>query len=328
MARAALRLLSLFLAALVAFGGIGFWGYAQYVRPGPLETATTAIIPPGTGLDGITRILTEHGIIADPNIFRWGARLSGVAPQLRAGEYAFPAKVSAEGASDVLRSGKTVVHRLTVAEGLTVAQVMVEIDGAEALMGDHGSAPDEGRLLPETYNYSYGDRRSAMVTRMREAMDQALDRLWNGRAEGLPLRSMHDALVLASIVEKETGLADERPRIARVFLNRLQKGMRLQSDPTVSYGLTKGQVPLDRALTGLDLRTASPFNTYLIDGLPPTPICNPGVAAIAAVLHPADTDALYFVADGTGGHVFARTLEEHQRNVARWRQIQNGRPTP
>ena len=328
MAGSAAKFLLLILAVAVAFGGIFVWGYAQYVRPGPLERPVTAIVPPGTSVDGIARVLADAGILADPKIFRFGVRLSGDHAGLRAGEYGFPAGVSQREVAAILRSGKTVVRRLTVAEGLSVAQVAGLVQSTDGLMGDLGPLPAEGELLPETYHFSHGERRSAMIGRMRDAMDRTLAKLWAERAPDLPLRTQRDALILASIVEKETGVPEERAKIARVFLNRLAQGMRLQSDPTVVYGLTQGSGPLDRALSGADLKTPSPFNTYLNAGLPPAPICNPGLAAIEATLHPAETDALYFVADGSGGHAFARTLAEHNRNVARWRQLRNGRPEP
>ncbi|MCH8835131.1 MAG: endolytic transglycosylase MltG, partial [Proteobacteria bacterium] len=227
----------------------------------------------------------------------------------------------------LLQSGKTVVRRLTVAEGLTTTQVLAQLNRTEGLAGDLPSPPGEGTLLPETYHFSYGERRDAMVARMRAAMDETLARLWDSRAPGLPLKSPREALILASIVEKETALPEERSRIAAVFLNRLGKGMRLQSDPTVAYALTGGRGPLGRPLSRADLKTPSPFNTYLIDGLPPGPVSNPGRAAMAAVLDPVATEDFYFVADGTGGHVFARTLGEHNRNVVRWRKFQKNQRT-
>jgi UPF0755 protein len=210
---------------------------------------------------------------------------------------------------------------VTFAEGLTTAEILSQLALTEGLMGIVTALPAEGALLPETYHFSYGDKRQAIVGRMAASLRDQLADLWAKRAPGLPLDSPRDALILASIVEKETAKAAERPRIAQVFLNRLAKGMRLQSDPTVVYGLTKGRRPLSRPLTTADLKTPSPFNTYLIGGLPPSPICNPGSASLESVLRPAPSEELYFVADGTGGHVFAKALKEHNLNVAKWRKI-------
>ncbi len=210
----------------------------------------------------------------------------------------------------------------TLAEGLTSHEIVALVEQAEALEGAVEAVPSEGSLLPETYHYARGDRRGDLVVRMSRARDELLRVLWPGRAPNLPVATPEHAVVLASIVEKETGVAGERPLVASVFVNRLQKGMRLQSDPTVVYGLTGGTGPLGRALTRKDLQAPSPNNTYLNRGLPPGPIANPGRAALEAVLNPAQTAFLYFVADGSGGHAFAKTLAEHNRNVAKWRKFQ------
>ncbi|CAK0750410.1 Endolytic murein transglycosylase [Azospirillaceae bacterium] len=230
------------------------------------------------------------------------------------------------GILDQLHRGRTVVHRLTVAEGLTTSQILAQIQAESALSGEIPDTPGEGSLLPDTYHFALGDSRAALVQRMRTAMSAALAELWNRRAESLPLTGPEQAVVLASIVEKETALGSERPRIAGVFFNRLAAGMKLQSDPTVAFALTGGRGPLGRALTQADWRTESPFNTYQIEGLPPSPIGNPGRAALQAALNPERHDFLYFVANGTGGHAFARTLPDHNRNVAHWRQIQKATP--
>ncbi|MCY3981698.1 MAG: endolytic transglycosylase MltG, partial [Alphaproteobacteria bacterium] len=238
---------------------------------------------------------------------------------LKAGEYDFPAGVSAASVRDMLVAGRTVIHRLTVPEGLTTAAVLELLRNTERLVGELPN-PGEGRLLPETYYYSYGDSRAGLVARMQRAMDEALARLFRARPPDSPLKSETELLTLASIVEKETGMSAERARVAGVFINRLKRRMRLQTDPTVIYALTGGQ-PLGRALTRADLRLDHAYNTYRNHGLPPGPIANPGLAALEASARPADTDALYFVADGAGGHLFARTLREHNRNVARYRKL-------
>ena len=310
------------LLALVA-GGFFAWGYLQYTKPGPTIAETTVYIPPGSSVEAIANTLTQAGVIEDPLIFRLGVRLTRVDKALKAGEFAFPYGASAKVAAEVLISGKTVVHRLTIAEGLTsieVFELLVAAGGLEKTF----DVPLEGSILPETYYYSYGDNRADLVERMVKAMDKSLNELWDERADALPLRSPAEALVLASIVEKETGVKDERGRVAGVFINRLRMGMRLQSDPTVAYGLSEGDGPLGRSLTRADLKVNNPYNTYLIKGLPPGPICNPGLAAIKAVLNPTATDDLYFVADGNGGHVFAKTLKEHNRNAAKGRKIRDG----
>jgi len=273
-----------------------------------------------TRLEVIASKLTRAGVLSVPLVFRLGARLTGADKRLRAGEYAFAARISPRQTVALLESGKTVVRRLTVVEGLTTAEIIAQLRATDGLEGDLGPLPMEGTLLPETYHFSFGDTRPAIVERMAEAMRAALDDAWAARNRELPLKAPESVLILASIIEKETAVPQERARVAGVFINRLRKGMKLQSDPTVVYGLTKGKGPLGRPLTRVDLRTPSPYNTYLIAGLPPTPISNPGLASITAALNPARTDDLYFVADGSGGHVFARTLSEHNRNVARWRK--------
>ena len=320
MARLALRIVYCLLALAVLCGGILTWGVAEYARPGPLGAATTVVVPRGTGLEAIALELTRAGVLSDPLVFRLGARITGADKRLRAGEYAFQANISPRQTVALLESGKTVVRRLTVVEGLTTAEIIAQLRATDGLEGNLGLLPTEGALLPETYHFSFGDTRQAIVGRMAEAMRIALSDAWAARNWELPLETPESALILASIIEKETAVSQERARIAGVFINRLRKGMKLQSDPTVVYGLTGGKGPLGRPLTRADLRAPSPYNTYLIAGLPPSPISNPGLASIAAALDPARTDELYFVADGSGGHVFARTLSEHNRNVARWRK--------
>ena len=322
MRRSAVRLAVLIAATSVILLGLFLWAYAQLTRPGPLESASVHVIPRGSNLAKIARILDDAGVISDPLIFRYGARIMRRGRALRAGEYEFPAHISARGVIDVLIGGKTVMRRLTVVEGTTTAQILDQVERAEGLEGGITDRPGEGRLMPETYFYSYGDARDELIERMQIAMEKTLGELWGARAHGLPLRTPREALILASIVEKETARPDERARIAAVFHNRLRRGMRLDADPTVVYGLTDGSGPLGRPLTRADLSTDDPYNTYLYPGLPPGPIGNPGRASVAAVLQPVDSEELFFVADGSGGHVFARTLAEHNRNVAKWRRIE------
>jgi UPF0755 protein len=303
--------------AVLVFG----WGYKKFTQPGPAEQDAVVVLPKGSGVAGIAASLRRAGVIDDQRVFRAGVRWSGKARNLRAGEYHFPAHSSMRQIADILVAGNTVVRRFTVAEGLTSAQIHNLLADAEALSGTIRNPSSEGTLLPETYHYSYGDSRQGMLARMQTGLSDALSELWPKRQQSLPLATPQQAVILASIVEKETAVAAERPRIAAVFINRLRKGMRLQSDPTVVYALTLGSGPLGRPLTRKDLDVDSPYNTYRTKGLPPTPIANPGRESLAAVLQPAATNELYFVADGSGGHVFAVTYAEHQKNVRRWRRL-------
>jgi UPF0755 protein len=307
------------LAALLAVAG-ALYVVGQYQRPGPLASATSIIVPKGAAVPQIAQLLEAANVIAEPLIFRIGARLEGLDASLRAGEYRFPPAVSMQQALAMLRQGDTVVRRVTIPEGMTSRQVVSLLAEAEGLEGELAAVPLEGALLPETYGYSWGDSRSDMIRRMSSALSTTLDELWANRAEGLPLASPREAVILASIVEKETGVPQERPRVAAVFLNRLRLGMKLQADPTVTYAVYGASAP-PRPLTFADLQYPSPYNTYLVEALPPGPIANPGRASLQAVLRPAPSDELFFVADGSGGHVFARTLDEHNRNVARWRKL-------
>jgi UPF0755 protein len=273
--------------------------------------------------------LHAEGVIRDALIFKIGVRLTGDGALLKAGEYEFAAHMSGRDVMDKIVRGDVIQRRITIPEGQTSWQVIQRLNAIEDLAGGPlTEIPEEGSLLPETYLYARGMERTKIVADMQAAMKKTIESLWPGRAENLPLQTPEEAIILASIVEKETGVAAERERIAGVFINRLRKGMPLQTDPTVIYAITQGVVkedgmgPLGRRLLRKDLEeTDSPYNTYKYPGLPPGPIANPGRAAIAATLNPERHDYLYFVADGTGGHLFARTLEEHNRNVADWRKI-------
>jgi UPF0755 protein len=321
MGRLAVRLILLIAVAAAASLAAYAWAVARLNAPGPLTEDVTLILPKGSGVSVIARHLGKADVLADPLLFVLAARLAGADRRLRAGEYRFSAGASAMAVIDQLRRGETVVRRFTVAEGLTTRQVLDLTAAAEGMAGEVPADLPEGALLPETYHYSYGDTRAELVARMRQAMEASLGELWPERSPGLPFDTPREALILASIVEKETSVAGERPHIAGVFINRLERGMRLQSDPTVAYGIAAADGPLDRPLTRADLARPTPFNTYLITGLPPQPIANPGRAAIAAVMQPLETRDLYFVANGSGGHAFARTLAEHNRNVRKWRRL-------
>jgi UPF0755 protein len=320
-----MALASALTALLVLAAYAGAWLLRDLGAPGPLERDRTVEIARGASLRDIARQLESSGVVGDATRFEWAARFLAANQALKAGEYRFPARISLRASVRLLQAGRTVLHALTVPEGLTSAQILGLIQANDTLAGAVPAALGEGEILPETYYFSRGDDRAELVRRMRAGMDAALAELWNVRAAGLPLKSSREALILASIVEKETGRDDERARVAAVFVNRLLRGMRLQSDPTVVYAMTQGAGSLGRALTRDDLARASPYNTYLVDGLPPGPISNPGRASLLATLNPAQTKELFFVADGAGGHAFAETLAQHERNVARWRAQQQRR---
>lgn len=322
----AIRSILSFIAVMLTIAAVvlstGSWfAWIEAKRPGPLVDDAIILFEPGTAVATMADALRDAGAIRYSELFRAMVKLRGDEQKLKAGEYRIPAQASVIDIIDLLVEGKSILHYLTAPEGRTTAQILKIIDADETLLGELSRIPDEGELLPETYAFTRGQTRDELVSEMLKAQDVLLDRLWSERAIDLPFTTREEAVVLASIVEKETGVASERPLIAAVFVNRLRKRMRLQSDPTIIYGLTKGE-PLGRGLRASEIEKPTPYNTYVIFGLPPTPIANPGRAAIEAVLNPADSDALYFVADGTGGHVFASSLEEHNRNVAQWRRIE------
>lgn len=331
------RLHGLLLCLVILAGGVGFgvFSFNSYSnRSGPNAEETIVLLPRGSGLSAIINRLDQAGVIDHRWMFRLLVRLGGHDRSLKAGEYAFAPGATPNEVIAKLTEGKSMHRRLTVIEGHTVAEAFRIIDAAEGLTGNLPEKPKEGTLLPETYLYSQGDTKAELVKRMQNAMAQVLEEAWATRSDDLPIDTLEDALIMASIVDRETAVAEERFKVAAVFMNRLRLGMRLQSDPTIIYGLTQGEGPLDRELTRQDWKLDDPYNTYKIDALPPGPIGNPGQPSIEAVMHPANVDYLYFVADGTGGHAFAVTLEEHNDNVARWQRIKAGeeprpvKPTP
>jgi UPF0755 protein len=311
------------LIPLALLAGVLFWAGNDYYGAGPLDQTKIVVIDKGASLEAIATALADAGVIDHPRIFALGATLVGRSAELKAGEYEFPARISPALAVELLDSGKVVRHKLTIPEGLTSAEVVVLLDFAPALDGTVDPPPAEGSLLPETYQYLFGERREDLIARMNHGMDQALDAAWARRSAGLPLKTPEEALVLASIVEKETARPEERARIAGVYIERLKRGMRLQADPTVAYAVTRGgTVPMSHPLDRADLAIASPYNTYLVKGLPPTPIANPGLASIQAAVNPDDRGELYFVADGKGGHTFSKSLAEHNQGVTQLRRHQ------
>ena len=310
---------SLFLiVALIAIWSV-FYAPGPAARDGSETTVVT--LPSGAGVSAIADNLKAAGVIRSTDMFKAAATLTGADRKLRAGEYEVPSGASLRSVLVLLVEGRVVRHYVTLPEGWSSAQAVDILDRQPLLTGTVETTPEEGTLWPETYVISRGETRDSVLARMRVARDRNLDRLWAARGPSTVVRTKEEAVILASIVEKETAVAAERPRVAAVFSNRLRAGMRLESDPTIVYGITQGR-PLGRGIRRSELERETPWNTYRIDGLPPTPIANPGAEALAAVLNPPASDELFFVADGTGGHAFARTYDEHLANVARWREIE------
>jgi len=325
MKRFLILLIGLFIIFNIGLASVAGYGWHLFTKPGPLVESKAFLLEKGTGLRAIARKLQSEGIIENDIAFVFGVRVKEQQAKLKAGEFEFQAGMSAEEVMGVIVSGKTISYPLTVPEGLESREVIALLMAEAKLTGELGAPPPEGTILPETYHFTRGDERSEVLARMKAAMNQAVTTLMSDFKPGKYIKDRNDVLTLASIVEKETAVASERPHVAGVFLNRLKKSMRLQSDPTVIYGVTKGERELGRPIYKSDLKDENPFNTYLVDGLPPAPISNPGLESIKAVLNPLETDDLYFVASGDGGHVFAKTLAEHNRNVRAWRKLQKSK---
>ncbi|MFU8883410.1 MAG: endolytic transglycosylase MltG [Rhodobacterales bacterium] len=304
----------------------------DYAEKADQLKAGSFLIPPGASMDGIADIITRGGpsTCGTEVVYRIGVNSASIVVRdLDPATSRYEERISFSPADDEapaeyaqLRGQSDTRFRVALAEGVTSWQVVDALSRLDVLTGEVAEVPAEGSLAPDSYEVVPGDDRTALLTRMRTAQDRILTEAWANRADGLPLASPEEALILASIIEKETGVADERRQVASVFVNRLNRGMRLQTDPTVIYGITRGEGVLGRGLRQSELRGATPWNTYVIEGLPPTPIANPGRASILAALDPDDTPYVFFVADGTGGHAFAETLQEHNRNVAVWRRIE------
>jgi UPF0755 protein len=322
MRHVAANALTLLIVGLVVLFGVVTWAQREYRAAGPLAEPLTVVVDRGETLGSVTEKLVEAGAVDRPALFRVAARYSEMDAGIRFGEYEIPAGASMRAILELLNEGSNVARRIVVPEGWTSWQVVEALRAREDLSGEIAEVPAEGTLAPAGYDYELGEERQAILDRMAALQAERLAEAWEGRDADLPLETPAQLLTLASIVEKETGLPEERARVAGVFVNRLERGMRLQTDPTVIYGITKGEGNLGRGLRATELVAATPFNTYVIEGLPPGPIANPGAEALAAAANPGETDDLYFVADGTGGHAFADSIEEHNANVVKWRRIE------
>ena len=290
--------------------------------PGPLSNPTVFTVNRGEGAIAVSRRLVQEGIIADRSTFILTLRHFKLQDKLKPGDYNIKANVSLRDIVDMLVEGKAILYSITIPEGITAYQVVEKLKANPDLVGDIEEIPPEGSLLPATYPFAKGTARIELIRRMQGEQKKFLEGIWASRSKGLLLTKPEDVLNLAAIVEKETSQADERRHVAGVYLNRLRKGMLLQADPTIIYGLTHGQGPLGRPIRRSEINDReNAYNTYKHKGLPPTPIANPGRDAIIAVLNPEESADLYFVANGTGGHEFAATNEEHRRNVAKWRRF-------
>ncbi len=317
-------IISIFLILAVAAGYVLYVGKQRFDAPGPLQQDRVVNIPRGAGIRDITDVLSREGVIDQPWVFIGGVLLLKAREGLKAGEYQFKAHASLSDVVSTISEGRVVVHQISIPEGLTSEQIVARLMADDVLTGNIDEIPPEGSMLPDTYSFTRGMTRAQMIVHMQRAQQQLVKEIWERRSPDLPLKTPEQLVILASLVEKETAKPEERTRIAAVFVNRLKQKMRLQSDPTIIYGLVGGKGTLGRPIMKSEIDQPTPYNTYQIDGLPPGPIANPGRAALEAAANPARTRELYFVADGSGGHVFAETYEQHQKNVLRLRQLQAG----
>ncbi|HYC16881.1 MAG TPA: endolytic transglycosylase MltG [Pseudolabrys sp.] len=311
----------------IAVGTVLFFGKQRFEAAGPLSEDKVVNIPRGLGIRDISDLLQREGVIDQPYVFMGAVIVLKARGELKYGEYQFTKQSSVADVVDTIVEGKVIQHAFTVPEGLTSEQIVARLLENETLTGQIKDIPREGTLLPETYRFTRGMTREQIIQRMQQAHRRVLQEVWEHRLQDLPVKTPEQLVTLASIVEKETGKPDERTRVAAVFVNRLKTRMRLQSDPTIIYGLTGGKGSLGRPILRSEIEQPTPYNTYVIDGLPPGPIANPGRASLEAAANPARTRELYFVADGTGGHVFSDSYAEHQKNVARLRGIEHSNGT-
>jgi UPF0755 protein len=321
---AANLILTISLLAMLGLGAGAHYATRAFDAPGPLQADANIVIPRGSGLRDVADRLESAGAIGNPTLFMAGVQLTGNRGKMQAGEYAFAAQSSMRQIMGKIATGDVVEHVITIPEGLTSQQIVQRLQAEELLTGPVGEVPPEGSLLPETYQVVRGTTREQLLARMSAAQKKLLETVWEKRNRSVPVKTPHELVTLASIVEKETGVASERPHVASVFVNRLNKKMRIQSDPTIIYGLVGGKGTLGRPILKSEILKPTPYNTYTIPALPPGPIANPGRASMEAVANPLETGDFYFVADGTGGHAFAATYAEHRKNVARWRAVDQG----
>jgi len=316
-------LITLLLLVTIVVGGAFWIGKQRFEASGPLAQDKIVNIPKGFGVRDIADLLHREGVIEQPWVFIGAvAMLKARGEELKFGEYQFTRQASLRDVVETIVEGKVVQHLLTIPEGLTSEQIVQRLLEVEALSGNIREIPREGTLLPEGYRFTRGTQREQLIQRMQEAQRRVLREIWDRRMQDLPIRTPEQLVVLASIIEKETGRPEERTRVAAVFVNRLKQRMKLQSDPTIIYGLVGGKGTLGRPIMRSEIEQPTPYNTYVIDGLPPGPIANPGRASLEAAANPARTRELYFVADGTGGHAFAENYDQHQKNVGRLRVIE------